>query len=89
MDINILKQMPYEEVRSLYRAFLKCQSISESTMSTAYTDTFYLWRHGDHDLFWKAVESSDKDAGSMLLEVLRANSSGNSEKLVSGKWILW
>ena len=84
MDINILKQMPYEEVRSLYRAFLKCQSISESTMSTAYTDTFYLWRHGDHDLFWKAVESSDKDAGSMLLEVLRANSSGNSEKLVSG-----
>ena len=84
MDINILKQMSYEKVRSLYRAFLKYQSISESTMSTAYTDTFYLWRHGDHDLFWKAVESSDEDAKSMLLEVLRANSSGNSEKLVSG-----
>ena len=84
MDINILKQMPYEEVRSLYRSFLKCQNISESTMSTAFTDSFYLWRNGNHDIFWKAVESSDSDAKSMLLEVLRANTSGNSEKLVSG-----
>jgi len=84
MDINVLKQMTYEEVRSLYKSFLKRQSIAATTMSTAYTDSFYLWRNGDHDLFWKAVESSDKDVRSMLLEVLRANSSGNSERLVSG-----
>lgn len=84
MDINVLKQMTYEEVRSLYKSFLKCQSIAASTMSTAYTDSFYLWRNGNHDIFWKAVESSDSDAKSTLLEVLRANTSGNSEKLVSG-----
>ena len=84
MDINVLKQMTYEEVRSLYKSFLKCQSIAASTISTAYTDSFYLWRNGNHDIFWKAVESSDSDAKSMLLEVLRENTSGNSEKLVSG-----
>ena len=84
MDINILKQMSYEEVRSLYRSFLKFQNISESTMSTAYTDSFYLWRKGDHDLFWQAVEGSDADAKAMLLDVLRKNTSGDPEKLVNG-----
>ena len=84
MDINTLKQMNYEEVRHLYMPFLQSQGIGPNTIKTAYVDSFYLWRNGDHALFWKAVESSDKDARSMLLEVLRANSSGNSEKLVSG-----
>lgn len=31
----------------------------------------YLSGKGDHDLFWKAVESSDADAKAMLLDALR------------------
>lgn len=53
-------------------------------MHEQYVDSFYLWRKGDHDLFWKAVESSDVDAKAMLLDVLRNNTTGDPEKLVSG-----
>ncbi len=84
MEINTLKQMPYEEVRRLYMPFLQSQGVGPNTIKTAYVDSFYLWRKGDHDLFWKAVESSDADAKAMLLDALRKNTSGDPEKLVSG-----
>ena len=84
MDINALKQMTYEEVRHLYMPFLQSQGVGSNTIKTAYVDSFYLWRRGDHDLFWKAVESSDADAKAMLLDALRKNTTGNPEKLVNG-----
>ena len=84
MDVNALKQMSYEEVRRLYLPFLQSQGVGSNTIKTAYVDSFYLWRKGDHDLFWKAVESSDVDAKAMLLDVLRNNTTGDPEKLVSG-----
>ena len=84
MDINTLKQMNYEEVRHLYMPFLQSQGIGPNTIKTAYVDSFYLWRKGDHDLFWQAVEGSDADAKAMLLDVLRKNTSGDPEKLVNG-----
>lgn len=84
MDINALKQMTYEEVRSLYMSFLQSQSIAPNTIRTAYSDTFYLWRKGDKDLFWKATEGSDADAKTMLLDALRRNTTGDPEKLVGG-----
>lgn len=84
MDISALKQMTYEEVRHLYMPFLQSQGVGPNTIKTAYVDSFYLWRKGDHDLFWKAVESSDADAKAMLLDALRKNTTGDPEKLVSG-----
>ena len=84
MDINALKQMTYEEVRHLYMPFLQSQGVGPNTIKTAYVDSFYLWRRGDHDLFWKAVESSDADTKAMLLDALRKNTTGDPEKLVSG-----
>ena len=84
MDINALKQMTYEEGRHLYMPFLQSQGVGTNTIKTAYVDSFYLWRKGDHDLFWKAVESSDADAKAMLLDTLRKNTTGDPEKLVSG-----
>ena len=83
MDINALKQMNYEEVRHLYMPFLQSQGVGPNTIKTAYVDSFYLWRKGDHDLFWQAVEGSDADAKAMLLDVLRKNTSGDPEKLIS------
>ena len=84
MDINAMKQMTYEEVRHLYMPFLQSQGIGSNTIKTAYVDSFYLWRKGGHDLFWKAVESSDTDAKAMLLDVLQKNTTGDPEKLVNG-----
>lgn len=65
MDVNALKQMSYEEVRRLYLPFLHRQDIGPNTIKTAYVDSFYLWRNGNRDLFWKVVDSSDADAISM------------------------
>ncbi len=84
MDINALKQMSYEEIRHLYMPFLQSQGIGPNTIRTAYVDTFYLWRNGDHDLFWKAVESSDVHARAMLLDALQKNTTGDPHKLVNG-----
>ena len=48
MDINALKKMSYEEVRHLYMPFLQSQGVGPNTIKTAYVDSFYLWRKGDH-----------------------------------------
>ena len=35
------------------------QNISKQIISTAYTDTFYLWRKGSKHLFWNTVAAID------------------------------
>ena len=82
-DINLLKKLSYDQVRQLYMIFLKIQGIAQATINTALNDSFYIWKKGDHDLFWKAVESSDADARSILIEILRKNSSVDPEKNAS------
>ena len=97
MDINALKKMSYEEVRHLYMPFLQSQGVGPNTIKTAYVDSFYLWRKGDHDLFWKAVESNDADAKAMLLDALqRIKNTRNSSSTCTtrrmgtfGRQILW
>lgn len=69
MDINALKKMSYEEVRHLYMPFLQSQGVGPNTIKTAYVDSFYLWRKGDHDLFWKAVESNDAQIDGGIITV--------------------
>lgn len=81
--LDALKKMSLDEVRHRYKLFLQSQKFASGTITSACTDSFYLWRKGDHDLFWKAVESSDADAKSILLDVLRKSSTGDIEKLVS------
>ena len=38
MDINKMKAMPYDELRTLYRSFLSGQKISKATINTAYAE---------------------------------------------------
>ena len=84
MDISELKRMTYEELRAQYLLFLKQQNIGLYTIRTSYTDSFYLWRKGGQELFWKAVDNNDVEARKLLLAVLKENSSGDADKLVSG-----
>ncbi|MEC1158098.1 hypothetical protein [Cytobacillus horneckiae] len=85
MDINKMKALPYDELRSLYREFLHSQNISKLTINTAYTDTFYLWRKGSKDLFWNAVTATDfeNEAKNSLIKALSENSTGNVKSLVN------
>ena len=84
MDISVLKRMTYEELRAQYLLFLKQQKIGVNTIKTSYTDSFYLWRKGGQELFWKALDSNDIEARKLILAVLKENSSGDADKLVSG-----
>ena len=85
MDINKLKALPYDELRALYKRFLHSQSISQLTINTAYSDTFYLWRKGNKDLFWNTVTDTNFEdtAKNELMEALTKNSTGNVNSLVN------
>ena len=80
-----MKSLPYDELRALYRNFLHSQNISQLTINTAYTDTFYLWRKGSKDLFWNAVTDTDFEdtAKNELIKALSENSSGNAKSLAN------
>ncbi len=80
-----MKALPYDELRALYRNFLHSQNISQLTINTAYTDTFYLWRKGSKDLFWNAVTDTDFEdtAKNELIKALSENSTGNAKSLAN------
>lgn len=80
-----MKDLPYDELRTLYKNFLHSQNISQLTINTAYTDTFYLWRKGSKDLFWNTVTDTDfvNTAKNELIKALSENSTGNAKSLVN------
>lgn len=86
MDTADYKAKAFDELRAQYKAYLIALGLSNNTISTAYTDTFYLWRRVNKETFWRVVESDsfETDAPAALLSALRANSTGNAESLVSG-----
>ena len=85
MELNSMKALSYDEMRSLYREFLHSQNISKLTINTAYADTFYLWRKGSKDLFWNAVTDTDFEniARNELIKALSENSTGNAKSLAN------
>ncbi len=85
MDIEYLKKLSYEDLRSLYLDFLKEQTISKLTINTAYSDTFYLWRNGSYEVFWDAVtaENFEEKSREKLLNILTKKSTGNVKILVN------
>lgn len=84
--INELKGLELNDLRATYRFFLKTKGLSKNTISTASTDTFYLWRKGSPELFWKVVTSDtfEVEAKATLIQALQKNSSGNAFLLANG-----
>lgn len=80
-----MRSLSYNELRSLYRNFLKTQKIIDSTINTAYSDTFYLWRNENKELFWNTVTDTDFEnvARITILKTLSEHSSGNIKALVN------
>ena len=81
-----LQALSYDEIRSIYKEYLSTLNVSQVTKSTIYTDTFYLWRHNNKDLFWSVVLDSDFDetAKTNITNTLRRDSKGDRASLVSG-----
>ena len=86
MDITKVMELSYDDLRALFMRFLRSQDIQQSTISTAYSDAFYLWRKEGKDLFWKVVNAPDFEieARRVLSETLSKHLAVNAEKQVSG-----
>ncbi len=78
-----IKSLSYDQLRDRYKQFLLEQDYSQNTVNTAYADTFYLWRNGNREQFWSAVEGSDTAAREILIDVLSKHSNGDAKKVVS------
>lgn len=86
MELNEIKKLSFDEVRRIYKNYLMRLDLAQSTVSTAYTDTFYLWKHCGCEVFWSITLSDDfeSEAKKTLIEVLSAKSSGDVYSLVNG-----
>jgi hypothetical protein len=58
MLLNELKRLTLSEVRQVYRAYLSNADYSPSTIQTATSDSFYIWRKVGADVFWEVIETS-------------------------------
>lgn len=86
MGIEEMKQLSYDSLRELYKKYLLSLNLAKTTISTSYTDTFYLWRYGSKELFWNTVLSTnfENDSKLVLADALEKNSTGNVQTLVNG-----
>ena len=75
MNISEMKALSYSDLRGLYRKYLLSQDIKQSSVNTAFTDAFYLWRKGSYDQFWAVVESPyfEEVAKTALIDYAAAN----------------
>lgn len=79
MDIENAKKLSYDNMRKLYKAYLRSRGLGKNTINSVSGDTFYLWNNVGRDEFWRVVASDDfENVGrEALLNALSANSSGN------------
>ncbi len=86
MNLEIVKKLSYDELRKKYRNYMQNEGFGKSSIQTAYSDTFYLWRKERPDVFWTVVEAPDFEeiAQTILKKTIKQNSSGNVDSLIGG-----
>lgn len=84
--MRYIENMSLDEIKVLYRDYLKAQGYKHHTIMTSGSEAFYLWQHGDKELFWMTVLSDDFEncARETLLKYLRQDSKGDPLGLVNG-----
>ncbi len=86
MDIEALKTMSKSKIQKMYKGYLASNKTSQSTISTAASDTFYLWNNKSKEIFWEVLTSDnfENDARKALNEALTEKSTGNVPYLING-----
>ena len=86
MNINQLTNLSFDELHSKYKLFLLTQNLSDNTVKTSLSDTFYFWRNGSKELFWDIFTSSNFEQVSKenLTKILIDKNGSYSEVNVSG-----
>ena len=86
MNINQLTNLSFDELHSKYKLFLLTQNLSDNTVKTSLSDTFYFWRNGSKELFWDIFTSSNFEHVSKenLTKMLIDKNGSFSEVNVSG-----
>lgn len=86
MNINQLTNLSFDELHSKYKLFLLTQNLSDNTVKTSLSDTFYFWRNGSKELFWDIFTSSNFEHVSKenLTKILIDKNGSFSEVNVSG-----
>lgn len=72
MRIEDIKNLSFEEVRNKYRQYMMNIGLSNNTVNTAYSDSFYIWKKGSGELFWQVVlsEHFEDDAKRTIIDFL-------------------
>ena len=85
--INI-KTISFSELRYLYKNYLKQKSLENNTIKTIYTDSFYILKNSNKDIFWEVVETeNDSEAKNILKEILKQKSKTNTlDKTTNSYW---
>lgn len=80
-----LQKMGLSELQATYVTYLKTQSLSRLTVTTAVSDALYLFRHEGYDTFWRVLLSQnfEADARSTLLETLAKHASVDPNTQIS------
>ena len=86
MDLKKAKSLSFDELRNVYRDYLRNKGLGKNTVQTAYSDTFYLWRKVSADEFWTTISANDFDtvARKALMIALKENTTGDPATLVTG-----
>ena len=57
--VDKIKTLKLQEIKDIYFDYLKKENLSENTIQTYCTDTFYLYRKNGPKEFWALIENPD------------------------------
>lgn len=78
MNVDKIKTLKLQEIKDIYCDYLKKENLSENTIQTYCTDTFYLYRKNGPKEFWALIENPNFEnlAKEKLKSTLSKNSTG-------------
>ena len=84
VTIEVLKSLSNKALSALFKEWLAASGFSPASIPTNVSDCFYLWRKEGPEQFWKAVESDEDTAYSIMYEALRKYSATEPENVIRG-----
>ena len=67
MEIEKAKQLSYDNIRKIYKAYLQSQELGKNTVQTIAGDTFYLWNKEREDHKQEQKELTEAIANNTLV----------------------